>query len=75
MSSTTESILTPFQELRAATLGRFLAVAFMAEAGDSSDYIREQLVLIRKQYMQRDKELLSESQLHGSGDSASEVTA
>ncbi len=60
--ATTNRLLTPFQELQAQTLGRFLALAYLAQVGNitDKDYVLEQMKLIRQEYLKKDRALNEE---------------
>jgi hypothetical protein len=55
----TVPVLTPWQELNARTIGRFLGLAHEAKHGLDHQYLVDQLVGIAEEYQRQDEALLN----------------
>ena len=53
-------LLTPYQELQAIYLGKFIGLARIAENGEDPKYVVMRLIKLANEYNQRDAELLND---------------
>jgi len=53
-------LLTPYQELQAIYIGKFIGLARIAENGEDPRYVVMRLVKIAHEYNQKDTELLND---------------
>lgn len=53
-------LLTPYQELQAIYIGKFIGLARIAENGEDPAYVVMRLVKLAREYNQRDAELLND---------------
>jgi len=52
-------LLTPYQELKVRTIGKFIGLARIAENGEDPSYVVMRLIKLAHEYNQRDAELLN----------------